>query len=67
MTSIILDDEVIVHVGRYDCFLNYRKDCGRPRGKNENENFNTLKIKGYHLEHNFGGHHRPHLTSAYRG
>ena len=35
---------------------------GRARWKIENENNNTLKTKGYHLEHNFGhGHH--HLSS----
>ena len=28
--------------------------CGRARWKIENENFNTLKTKGYNLEHNFG-------------
>lgn len=27
---------------------------GRARSKIENENNNTLKIKGYHFEHNFG-------------
>ena len=29
-------------------------ECGRSRWKIENENFNTLKTKGYNLEHNFG-------------
>ena len=28
--------------------------AGRSRWKIENENNNTLKTKGYHLEHNFG-------------
>jgi len=28
--------------------------CGRARWKVENETFNTLKTKGYNLEHNFG-------------
>lgn len=28
--------------------------CGRARWKTENENNNTLKTKGYHLEHNYG-------------
>jgi hypothetical protein len=28
--------------------------CGRSRWKIENETFNTLKTKGYNLEHNFG-------------
>lgn len=29
-------------------------ECGRARWKVENENNNTLKNQGYHLEHNFG-------------
>lgn len=29
-------------------------NCGRARWKVENENNNTLKTQGYHLEHNFG-------------
>jgi hypothetical protein len=29
-------------------------NAGRCRWKIENENFNTLKTKGYHFEHNFG-------------
>jgi hypothetical protein len=36
--------------------------AGRSRWKIENENNNTLKTKGYHLEHNFG-HGRQHLSS----
>ena len=35
---------------------------GRGRWKIENENNNTLKTKGYHLEHNFG-HGKKHLSS----
>jgi hypothetical protein len=35
---------------------------GRCRWKIENENNNTLKTKGYHLEHNFG-HGEKHLAS----
>jgi hypothetical protein len=35
---------------------------GRCRWKIENENNNTLKTKGYHLEHNFG-HGTKHLAS----
>jgi hypothetical protein len=35
---------------------------GRARWKIENENNNTLKTKGYHLEHNFG-HGKEHLAS----
>lgn len=37
--------------------------CGRARWKIENENFNTLKTKGYNLEHNFGHGHR-HLSAV---
>ena len=36
--------------------------AGRTRWKIENENNNTLKTKGYHLEHNFG-HGKQHLSS----
>jgi Transposase DDE domain len=36
--------------------------CGRSRWKIENETFNTLKTKGYNLEHNFG-HGREHLSA----
>jgi hypothetical protein len=36
--------------------------AGRTRWKVENENNNTLKTKGYHLEHNFG-HGKKHLAS----
>lgn len=36
--------------------------AGRTRWKIENENNNTLKTKGYHLEHNFG-HGKNHLAS----
>ena len=35
---------------------------GRARWKTENENHNTLKHRGYHLEHNFG-HGRQHLSA----
>jgi hypothetical protein len=37
--------------------------CGRARWKIENEGFNTLKTKGYHLEHNFG-HGQQNLSSV---
>ncbi len=37
--------------------------AGRARWKIENENNNTLKTKGYHLEHNFG-HGKKHLSSV---
>ena len=36
--------------------------AGRARWKIENENNNTLKTQGYHLEHNFG-HGKKHLSS----
>lgn len=36
--------------------------AGRSRWKIENENNNTLKTKGYNLEHNFG-HGKNHLSS----
>lgn len=36
--------------------------CGRARWKIENETFNTLKTKGYNLEHNFG--HGKHNLAA---
>ena len=36
--------------------------CGRSRWKIENETFNTLKTKGYNLEHNFG-HGKEHLPA----
>jgi len=35
--------------------------AGRTRWKRENENNNTLKTKGYHVEHNFG-HGKEHLS-----
>lgn len=37
-------------------------EAGQARWKIENENNNTLKTKGYHLEHNFG-HGKKHLSS----
>jgi hypothetical protein len=37
--------------------------CGRARWKVENETFNTLKTKGYNLEHNFG-HGSNHLAAV---
>lgn len=37
-------------------------DCGRARWKIENENNNTLKTQGYHLEHNFG-HGKKYLSA----
>ena len=37
--------------------------CGRARWKIENESFNTLKTKGYNLEHNFG-HGQQYLAAT---
>jgi hypothetical protein len=37
--------------------------AGRARWKTENENHNTLKNHGYHLEHNFG-HGQQHLATV---
>lgn len=37
-------------------------EAGRSRWKTENENYNVLKTRGYHLEHNFG-HGQQHLGS----
>lgn len=37
--------------------------AGRARWKIENESFNTLKTKGYNLEHNFG-HGQQHLAAV---
>lgn len=37
--------------------------AGRARWKIENENHNTLKTKGYHLEHNYG-HGKQHLSAV---
>ena len=37
--------------------------AGRCRWKIENENFNTLKTKGYHFEHNFG-HGQQYLSQT---
>jgi len=37
--------------------------CGRARWKIENESFNTLKTKGYNLEHNFG-HGKQNLSAV---
>jgi hypothetical protein len=44
VTSYLITDENVVKL----------VEAGRCRWKIENENFNTLKTKGYHFEHNFG-------------
>jgi hypothetical protein len=38
-------------------------EAGRCRWKIENENFNTLKTKGYHFEHSFG-HGKKYLSQT---
>lgn len=38
--------------------------CGRDRWKVENENINTLKTKGYNIEHNYG-HGEKNLSSLF--
>ena len=44
VTDIEITDENVIDIASY----------GRARWKIENENNNTLKTKGYNLEHNFG-------------
>ena len=44
MTDIEITDKNVIDIASY----------GRARWKIENENNNTLKTKGYNLEHNFG-------------
>jgi hypothetical protein len=51
-TRYRLDDDIVADIVR----------AGRTRWKVENENNNTLKTHGYHLEHNFG-HGQQHLAS----
>jgi hypothetical protein len=51
-TSHLLTPETVIEIVR----------AGRTRWKVENENNNTLKTKGYNLEHNFG-HGKQHLAS----
>jgi hypothetical protein len=51
-TNHFLTDESVIEIVR----------AGRTRWKVENENNNTLKTKGYNLEHNFG-HGKQHLAS----
>ena len=52
-TNHILSDENVANIVL----------AGRTRWKVENENNNTLKTKGYNLEHNFG-HGKQHLSSC---
>jgi hypothetical protein len=51
-TSHLITPETVIEIVR----------SGRTRWKVENENNNTLKTKGYNLEHNFG-HGKQHLAS----
>jgi hypothetical protein len=51
-TSHLITPETVIDIVR----------AGRTRWKVENENNNTLKTKGYNLEHNFG-HGKQHLAS----
>ena len=52
ITNLRLDDDNVAAIVR----------SGRARWKTENENHNTLKHQGYHLEHNFG-HGERHLAA----
>ena len=52
ITNHRIDDENVPAIVR----------SGRTRWKTENENHNTLKNHGYHLEHNFG-HGKQHLAN----
>lgn len=51
-TNHFITDETVIEIVR----------AGRTRWKVENEHNNTLKTKGYNLEHNFG-HGKQHLAS----
>lgn len=53
VTSHAVSDDTVVEIVR----------AGRTRWKVENENNNTLKTKGYNLEHNFG-HGKQHLATV---
>lgn len=52
-TNHVITDETVIEIVR----------AGRTRWKVENENNNTLKTKGYNLEHNFG--HGKHYLSSF--
>jgi len=53
VTDIILNDNNVIDIAI----------AGRTRWKIENENNNTLKTKGYHLDHNFG-HGKENLSKT---
>ncbi len=54
ITDLAVDEHNVAQVVR----------AARARWKIENENFNTLKNHGYHLEHNFG-HGKQYLSEAF--
>jgi hypothetical protein len=53
VTSHLISEQTVVELVK----------AGRCRWKIENENFNTLKTKGYHFEHNFG-HGQQYLSQT---
>ena len=53
ITNIEINDNNVVDITSY----------GRARWKIKNENNNTLKTKGYHIEHNFG-HGKQYLSQT---
>jgi len=53
ITDLLVSRETVVELAA----------CGRARWKIENESFNTLKTKGYNLEHNFG-HGKQNLAAV---
>ena len=53
VTSHLISEQTVVELVK----------AGRCRWKIENENFNTLKTKGYHFEHNYG-HGDQHLATV---
>jgi len=53
VTDIKINDKNVIDITSY----------GRARWKIENENNNTLKTKGYNIEHNFG-HGKQHLSKT---
>jgi hypothetical protein len=64
-----LENGKVVYINSFTTNYEITKDnvkelvkAGRARWKIENENNNTLKTKGYNLEHNFG-HGKEHLSS----
>jgi hypothetical protein len=60
-----VSDDPVLHLV-HSSYLASIVAAGRCRWKIENENNNTLKTKGYHLEHNFG-HGKYQLIRKKRG